>query len=336
MKKIALITGIFGQDAAYLAEYLLDLGYEVHGLARSFSSNNNWRLKYLGIDHDIEIYHGDITDHSCIMELVSAVMPDEIYNLAAQSSVGASKDDPYNTMKVNIMGCLNILEAIKKVQNLKKIKMFQAGSSEIEDYEGAYRPENIYGVSKLSAYFSVKMYRRDYNIFACNGILFGHESPLRDLRFVSRKISHGVAAISCGVRAAIEVGNIRIKREFGFAGDYVKAMHGMLQLDEPRDFEIGVGKAHSIKEFIEEAFRVVNINIEWGKESGFPAGYNKGTGERVIETKEELFRVNDDEESLTPYTKYAKEALGWEATTKFNELVKMMVEDDVRRIKSAS
>lgn len=322
MKK-ALITGITGQDGAYLAKFLLKKGYKVYGLYRRTSTPNFWRLQYLNILEKINLIPGDLTDMSSLLESVSISDPDEIYNLAAQSYVGASFDQPILTAYVDGLGPLQLLEIIRSYN--KKIKFYQASTSELygssispnsnQNEETSFKPNSPYANAKLYGFNTVKIYRESYGIFACNGILFNHESPLRGLEFVTRKITNEVAQIKLGSKKKIKLGNLNAMRDWGFAPDYVKAMWLILQQDTPDDYVIATNEVHSVKDFAEEAFKLVGLNWE----------------DHVI-VDNILKRPNDVEYLKGDYSK-AKKILGWEPKTKFKELVKLMLDEDLERWK---
>jgi len=322
MKK-ALITGITGQDGAYLAKFLLEKGYKVYGLYRRTSTPNFWRLQYLDVLEKICLIPGDLTDMPSLLEAISVSMPDEIYNLAAQSYVGASFDQPLVTAQVDGVGTLQILEIIRNSK--RKIKFYQASTSELygssisqnskQDENTPFRPNSPYANAKLYGFNSVKIYRDAYKIFGCNGILFNHESPLRGLEFVTRKITNEVAQIKLGSKKKINLGNLHAKRDWGFAQDYVKAMWLILQQDHPDDYVIATDEVHSVKEFVEEAFKVVGLNWK----------------DHVV-VNERLKRPQDVEYLKGDYSK-AKKVLGWEPRIRFKELVKLMVDEDLKRWK---
>jgi len=321
MKK-ALITGVTGQDGAYLSDFLLKKGYKVYGTYRRSSTPNFWRLQVLNVLDKITLIPADITDMSSLLEAVTISDPDEIYNLAAQSYVGASFDQPMVTASVDGMGPLMFLEIIRHLK--KKIKYYQASTSELygendggtakcQNEDTVFMPTSPYAAAKLYGYHIVKIYRDAYGIFACNGILFNHESPIRGLEFVTRKITNAVARIKLGLQKELKLGNMNSKRDWGFAPDYVEAMWMILQQDKADDYVIATNETHSVKEFVEEAFKAVGLD------------YNK-----YVKTDEKLVRPKDVEYLCGDYSK-SKKVLGWEPKTKFKELVKKMVDADLSR-----
>ncbi len=322
--KRALITGITGQDGAYLADFLLKKGYRVFGTYRRTSTPNFWRLRALKVLDKITLIPADMADMSSLLEAVNLADPNEIYNLAAQSYVSASFDQPLFTAQVDGLGPLRILEIIRHLN--KKIKFYQASTSElygesIEDKKmqqnenTKFLPNSPYATAKLYGFHICRIYRDAYKIFACNGILFNHESPLRGLEFVTRKISNAVARIKLGLQKKLFLGNLDAKRDWGFAPDYVKAMWLMLQQDKPDDFVIATNETHSVREFVEEAFK--NVRLDWRK---------------YVQTKEELIRPKDVSILNGDYSK-AKRILGWKPKTKFKDLVRKMVKSDLMRWK---
>ncbi len=317
----ALITGITGQDASYLAEFLLDKGYEVYGTTRRSSTVNNERIKH--IEDKIHIISADLLDQSSLVSAIQSSQPDEVYNLAAQSFVKASWDQPVLTGEFTGIGVTRILEAIKTVNS--KIKFYQASSSEMfgkvvevpQKETTRFYPRSPYGVAKVYGHYITLNYRESYDMFACSGILFNHESPRRGLEFVTRKISHAVARIHLGKQDKLELGNLDSKRDWGFAGDYVEAMWMMLQQDTPDDYVVAMGETHSVKEFVEIAFKHVGIS-DWEK--------------YVISNVSAHLRPAEVDHLIGDATK-AHEKLGWKPKTSFEELVKMMVDADIEREK---
>lgn len=324
MQKIALITGITGQDGAYLAKLLVSKNYKVFGLntRRSIATYDN--LKFLSVDNNVELLYGDVTDICSIRLAIEQANPDEIYNLAAMSFVGASWDIPIHTSNVNGMGVLNILECIR--QRNKPIKFYQAGTSEMfgsslnsngyQDENTIFHPRSPYGVSKVFAHNIVTNYRESFGIFACNGILFNHESPIRGKEFITRKITHSIAKIICGLQDKIELGNLTAERDWGFAGDYVKAMWSMLQRDTPDDYVISTGKTYSVQYFLETAFNYVGID-NWSN---------------YIIQNPKYFRPAEVNKLKGDSTK-AKNLLGWSSEIGIDELIKLMVDADIKRVK---
>lgn len=341
MKKRALITGITGQDGAYLAELLLKKGYEVHGIKRRASSFNTDRIDHLYQDrHEKDVnfflHYGDLTDSTNLIRIVQEVQPDEIYNLAAQSHVQVSFETPEYTANSDALGTLRLLEAVRILGLPDKVKFYQASTSELygkvqeipQSEKTPFYPRSPYAAAKLYGYWITVNYREAYNMFACNGILFNHESPTRGETFVTRKITRAVARIKLGLQDKLYLGNMDSKRDWGFAGDYVEAMWLMLQQDRAEDFVIATGETHSVRIFVEQAFREVGIIIEWQGEGVHEKGINQETGEVILEIDPRYFRPTEVDLLLGDPTK-AKQQLGWEPKVTFNELVKMMVKKDL-------
>ena len=349
MKKVALITGVNGQDGSFLAELLIQKGYEVHGIIRRSSSFNTSRIEHLYIKElisdlkskrKLELHYGDMTDSSNLIRLIQKIKPNEIYNLAAQSHVKVSFELPEYTADTDALGTLRILESIRICGLIKSCKIYQASTSELygkvvetpQDENTPFYPRSPYGVAKLYAYWITKNYRESYGIFAVNGILFNHESERRGETFVTRKISLAVARISKGVQNKLYLGNLNAKRDWGYAKDYVKSMWLMLQQDEPEDFVIATGEQHSVREFVELAFKVVSINIKWVGEGINEKGVNDLNGEVIVEVDEKYYRPSEVE-SLQGNPSKAKKILGWNPKeTKFSELVELMVKSDLKII----
>ena len=316
MKK-ALITGITGQDGSYLAEFLLKKGYKVYGLTRRTSTVNNERIQH--IEDQIELVQGDLLDQSSLHEAIAQADPDELYNLAAQSFVKTSWNQPVLTGEYTALGVTRVLEALRSFN--PKIKFYQASSSEMfgkvtetpQKETTRFYPRSPYGVAKVYGHYITVNYRESFNLFACSGILFNHESPRRGLEFVTRKISHAVARISLGKQDKLELGSLEPKRDWGFAGDYVEAMWLMLQKDKPEDFVIAAGENHSVKEFVEIAFETVGIK-DWEK-------YVVSNVQTHMRPAEVDYLIGDASK--------AKKVLGWMPKTSFRELVEMMVEADL-------
>jgi len=314
----ALITGITGQDGAYLAQFLLKKGYIVFGTYRRQSSGNFWRLHYLNIYNKIKLIPADVLDSTSLYRALQYSNPSEIYHLAAQSFVGASFDQPLYTSDVTGFGTVRILDEILKFN--KKIKFYQASSSEMFGSEKSiikkestpFMPSSPYAISKLYAYWQTKLYREGYDVFAVNGILFNHESPLRGLEFVTRKISNEVAKISLGISKKLELGNILTKRDWGFAPEYVEGIWKSLQVKNPDDYIMATNESHSVKEFVEKACKIADISI------------------KCLKISKKNFRPFDVNNLQGDYSK-AKRKLGWKPKTKFNDLVKIMVEEDIHR-----
>ncbi len=344
-KKRALITGITGQDGSYLAEFLLDKGYEVHGIIRRSSSFNTKRIDHLYKDpHEKDVnlflHYGDMTDSTNIIRLLQEIQPDEIYNLAAQSHVKVSFETPEYTANADALGTLRLLEAIRLLGLEKKVRFYQASTSELfgkvveipQKETTPFYPRSPYAVAKLYAYWITVNYREAYNIFASNGILFNHESPRRGETFVTRKITRAVARISLGLQDKLYLGNLDAKRDWGYAPDYVRAMWMILQHDEPDDFVIATGECHSVREFVEAAFKYVGIDIEWHGKGVDEKGYQKGTDRVLVEVDPMYFRPTEVD-ILQGDPSKAKEKLKWEPQVKFDELVKIMMEADIEMAK---
>ncbi len=329
----ALITGFTGQDGSYLAEFLLEKGYEVYGMYRRISANPFENVSHLM--KKIKPVKGDVTDMSSISRIIKKIKPNEIYNLAGQSFVPDSWEEPISTMEINTKGPLNILEAIRNEN--PEIKFYQASTSEMfgrvkkipQDEDTPFNPRSPYAVSKVAAHYYTQNYRESFNLFACSGILFNHESPRRGKVFVTRKVSHSIAKIKLGYQDFFEMGNLDSKRDWGFAGDYVEAMWLMLQQDKPQDYVIGTGMSHSIREFVEEAFKVAEMPIVWEGKGLEEVG--KHNGKIVVKISDEFYRPAEVDYLLSNPSK-AKKELGWEAKTTFDGIVKMMVESDINHL----
>jgi GDPmannose 4,6-dehydratase len=342
MKK-ALITGITGQDGSYLAEFLLDKGYEVHGLIRRASTFNTRRIDHLFENPEIGnkrffLHHGDLTDSSNLNRLIEKIRPDEIYNLAAQSHVQVSFEVPEYTAETDGIGTLRILDAIK--ESGLKCKFYQASTSELfgglpgtapQSEKTPFYPKSPYGAAKLYSYWITVNYRESYNLFACNGILFNHESPRRGETFVTRKITRAVASIMAGKQQKVSLGNLDAKRDWGFAGDYVEAMWLILQQDRPQDFVIATNETHTVREFVELSFKQVGVDIQWKGTGVEEKGYDKETGELLVDINPRYFRPAEVELLWGDCTKAEKE-LGWKRKVDFQGLIKMMVDEDMKEI----
>ncbi len=322
MKKTALITGILGQDGPYLAQLLLKKDYKVYGMVRRYSKPQFDNLDYLGITNSIEYIDGDLSDEASLINVIKSVRPDEIYNLAAHSFVGGSWDQAKLVTEVNALGVLYFLNAIKYFSPASKF--YQAATSEMfgiandngmQDENTNFHPRSPYGIAKVYAFWMTVNFRESYNMFTCNGILFNHESPIRGIQFVTRKITDGVARIKLGLANELRLGNLDTRRDWGFAGDYVEAMYQMLQLEKPDDFVVATGENHSVKDFVEAAFKEIGIT-DWQK------------------------YVKSDPRFLRPAEVYdlkgradkARKLLNWKPKVTFDELVKMMVEADLKRL----
>ncbi len=331
--KTAFITGISGQDGAYLAKLLLNKGYRVLGGDRRTSSGSLWRLEKLNILEKIEIIDFELAEFTNIFRVIEKYEIDEFYNLAAQSFVGASFELPLMTTDVTGVGVLRILEAIRKIN--PEIKFYQASTSEMfgkvqsipQNEETSFYPRSPYGVAKLFAHWSVVNYREAYNIFACSGILFNHESPLRGSEFVTRKITLGLSKIKLGMQKTLELGNINAKRDWGYAGDYVEAMWRMLQHSEPDTYVISTNKTHSVKDFINAVSETLEIKLEWSGEGVDMSAVNVENGEKIITINPKFYRPTEVDILLGDNSK-ATEILGWKPKTSFSQLVEMMTEAD--------
>lgn len=342
MKK-AFITGITGQDGTYLAALLLDKGYEVHGLQRRSSSPNTQRLTYLDQHprrHYLHLHYGDVTDATGIIRLLSIIEPDEIYNLAAQSHVAVSFETPEYTANADGLGTLRILEAIRILGLEQKTKFYQASTSELygmvqeipQKETTPFYPRSPYAVAKLYAFWITINYRQAYNLFACNGILFNHESPLRGETFVTRKITQAVARIESGLQKTIFLGNLDAQRDWGYAPEYVYAMWLMLQQEQPEDFVIATGKTHSVRTFVELAFAQIGRNIIWQGTGIDEQGIDAQTGAVLVAIDPQYFRPTEVDLLVGDPTK-ARQLLGWQAQTSLQELVNIMVAYDVQQVR---
>lgn len=344
-KKRALITGVTGQDGAYLAEFLLNKNYEVHGIKRRTSLFNTDRIDHLYHDphdkgYDLTLHHGDLTDSSNLIRIVQEVQPDEIYNLAAQSHVAVSFEEPEYTANSDALGALRILEAIRILGLEKKTRFYQASTSELyglvqeipQKETTPFYPRSPYAVAKLYAYWITVNYREAYGIYACNGILFNHESPIRGETFVTRKITRALARIKVGMKDCLYLGNLNSLRDWGHARDYVQMQWLMLQQEQPEDFVIATGEQHSVREFVEVAAREVGISIRWEGKDVDEKGYDEATGKCIVAVDPRYFRPAEVETLLGDPSK-AKQKLGWEPTTSFSELVSEMMREDLKDAK---
>ena len=342
MNKVALITGITGQDGAYLAEFLLEKGYIVHGIKRRSSLLNTARINHLYQDcHEQHVkfflHYGDMTDATNLIRIIQEVQPDEIYNLAAQSHVQVSFDTPEYTANADALGTLRLLEALRILDMTTRVKFYQASTSELygkvqeipQRETTPFYPRSPYAAAKLYAYWIVVNYREAYKMFACNGILFNHESPIRGETFVTRKISRAVAQHQLGVGNTLYLGNLDAKRDWGFAGDYVQAMWLMLQQERPEDYVIATGQTHSVREFVELSFKNISVTIEWQGTGIQEKGLDAATGDILVEVDPRYFRPTEVDLLLGDATK-AKENLQWQAQVTFAELVTMMVVEDIK------
>ena len=327
--KVALITGITGQDGSYLAELLLEKGYEVHGIIRRSSLINTHRIDH--IYNQLHLHYGDLTDSTNIVRVIQNVQPDEIYNLGAQSHVKVSFEMPEYTADVDGVGTLRVLEAVRLLGMEDRVRIYQASTSELyglvqetpQRETTLFYPRSPYGVAKLYAYWITKNYREAYEMYACTGILFNHESPRRGETFVTRKITRGLSRISTGEQQFIELGNLNAKRDWGHAKDFVEAMWLMLQQDQPEDYVIATGVQYSVKEFVEEAAPYFGMKIVWEGEGLDEVGYDTYSGNQVIRVNSKYFRPAEVETLLGDPSK-AKKQLGWEPKISFNQLVEDM------------
>lgn len=346
MKKTAFITGITGQDGSYLAEFLLEKGYEVYGLFRRGSTNTTQRIADLmqekaKEDEKLHLVYGDMTDSMNLVRLIMEIKPDEIYNLAAQSHVAVSFEEPEYTANADGMGVLRILEAVRIAGLEKTTRIYQASTSELygkvaeipQKETTPFHPRSPYGVAKLYGYWITKHYREAYGMYAVNGILFNHESERRGETFVTRKITLAVGNIVNGKQEKLYLGNLNAKRDWGYAKDYVECMWLMLQQEKPEDFVIATGETRTVREFVEKAFEVAGINICWTGEGVNEKGFDAATGKVLVEVSPEFFRPAEVDLLLGDPTK-AKTVLGWNPRkTTFEELVRRMVEYDLRQNK---
>ena len=338
MKK-AVITGITGQDGAYLAELLLEKGYKVYGTYRRTASINFWRIEELGIrdNPNLHLVEYDLTDLASNIRLLEKAKPDEFYNLAAQSFVAVSFDQPITTAQITGLGPVNVLEAIRIVN--PKIRFYQASTSEMfghvqeipQSEKTPFYPRSPYGVAKLYAHWMTINYRESYDIFGTSGILFNHESPLRGLEFVTRKITNGIAGVKLGKLDHIELGNLDAKRDWGYAKDYVDGMWRMLQVDIPDTFVLATGRTERVRDFVEMTCKAVDINIVWQGEGTDEIGIDSETGKTIVSINPDFYRPSEVELLIGDPSK-AKRELGWEATTTLETLCGMMIEADIRRI----
>ena len=330
MSKVALITGITGQDGSYLAELLLEKGYEVHGIVRRASLINTHRIDH--IYEQIKLHYGDLTDAMSVTNLIKDIEPDEIYNLGAQSHVKVSFEIPEYTAQVDGLGTLRVLEAVRLLGMEMKTRVYQASTSELygevqetpQTETTPFYPRSPYGVAKLYGYWIVKNYRESYGLHASSGILFNHESPRRGETFVTRKITRGLSRISVGEQECLYLGNLNAKRDWGHAKDYVEAMWLMLQQDQPDDYVIATGEQYSVKDFVNKAAPFFGFNIEWMGEGELEFGYDWNTKRKVIAVDKKYFRPAEVESLLGDASK-AKQKLGWEPKISFDQLIEDMV-----------
>lgn len=350
MSKVALITGITGQDGSYLAEFLIDKGYEVHGILRRSSSFNTGRIEHLYLDEWvrdmkkkrlIELHWGDMTDSSSLIRIISEIRPDEIYNLAAQSHVKVSFDVPEFTAEVDAVGVLRLLEAVRIVGLADKCRIYQASTSELygkvqevpQSESTPFYPRSPYGVAKLYGFWVMKNYRESYGMYCCNGILFNHESERRGENFVTRKITLAAARIAKGLQDKLYLGNLNALRDWGYAKDYIECMWLMLQQDQADDFVIATGESHSVREFCTLAFKEAGIELRWEGSGVDEKGIDVQTGKVLVEVDPKYFRPAEVEQLLGNPTK-ARTVLGWNPhKTSFEELVRIMVQHDMNELK---
>jgi len=344
MRKSALITGINGQDGSYLTELLLEKGYDIHGIVRRTSQFNRSRIEETRRiaqekGQKFELYYGNLIDITTLFRAIKAAAPTEIYNLASQSHVGISFEEPEHVTNVNANGTLRILEAIRLAGI--ECRFYQASTSElfgratvpVQNETTPFYPRSPYAVSKLYAYWIVRNYRESYSMYACNGILFNHESPRRGENFVTRKITYSLARIKYGLQSFLRLGNIEMKRDWGYAGDYVKAMWLMLQQEKPDDFVIATGKMHTVREFVEKAADIAGFSISWEGEGVNEVGRDKKTGKIIVTIDPSFFRPVEVEQTCGDALK-AKTILGWEPEVQFDELVEIMMKSDIELIKN--
>ena len=342
MSKVALITGVTGQDGSYLAEFLLQKGYKVHGIKRRTSLFNTDRIDHLFHDphesgFDFTLHHGDMTDSSSLIRIIQEVNPDEIYNLAAQSHVAVSFEEPEYTANSDALGALRMLEAIRILKLEKKTRFYQASTSELyglvqetpQKETTPFYPRSPYAVAKLYAYWITVNYREAYGMYACNGILFNHESPNRGETFVTRKITRALARIKLGIQECLYLGNIDAKRDWGHAKDYIEMQWLMMQQEKPEDFVIATGVQYSVREFIEKVAKELSIDIRWEGKGVNEEGFDVKTNKRIIAIDPRYFRPTEVETLLGDATK-AHQKLGWSPKITFDELVKEMTEADFR------
>jgi GDPmannose 4,6-dehydratase len=337
--KTAIITGITGQDGAYLAKLLLEKSYKVYGTFRRTSSLNFWRVDELGIreNDNLLLCESDLTDISSVIRLVSSCQPDEIYNLAAQSFVSVSFDQPVTTSEITGLGVLNLLEAIRIVN--PRIKFYQASTSEMfglvqsvpQNESTPFYPRSPYGVAKLYGHWMTINYRESYNIFASSGILFNHESPLRGLEFVTRKITNSIAKIVTGEISCFELGNLDAKRDWGFAGDYVDGMYRILQAEQPETYVLATNRTETVRSFVEIAFSVVGIEVDFHGSGEDEVVTNRKNGKTLVVINPKFYRPSEVDLLIGDFSK-AKFDLGWTPNTDLEALCAMMVESDIRRV----
>ena len=342
-QKTAFITGITGQDGAHLSRHLLSLGYEVHGLKRRASLEHTPRLDPVMAEFadDIHLHDGDMTDSTNIIRLMNEIQPDEVYNLAAQSHVGTSFDAPEYTANADALGTLRVLEAIRILNLTEKTRFYQASTSELfgkvaespQRETTPFHPRSPYGVAKLYAYWIAVNYREAYGMYACNGILFNHEGPMRGEAFVTRKITRAVSAIHLGLQECLHLGNLDAERDWGYAGDYVVGMHLMLQQDTPDDFVLATGETHTVRDFVERSFAYTGRKIEWRGKGLEEVGVDTETGSELVRINPDYYRPAEVEHLLGDASK-AKAKLGWVPETSYEELIDMMMANDLKQVEA--
>jgi GDPmannose 4,6-dehydratase len=344
-KKIALITGVTGQDGAYLAEFLLGKGYVVHGVKRRSSSLNTERVDHLYADPHVEgtsfhLHYGDMTDATNLIRLMQETQPTEIYNLAAQSHVQVSFETPEYTANSDALGTLRLLEAIRILRMEKQVRFYQASTSELygnspppQNEKTPFAPRSPYGAAKLYAYWIAVNYREAYGIHASNGILFNHESPIRGETFVTRKVSRAVAAIELGLQKELFVGNLNARRDWGHARDYVEGMWTMLQQPQPDDYVLATGEGHNVREFVERAFAAIGRRIRWQGEGEAETGVDEATGKTMVKVDPRYFRPTEVDDLVGDASK-ARSKLGWKHRVTFEQLVVELVTSDLKRARA--
>ena len=335
--KVALVTGTTGQDGSYLSELLLSKGYEVHGIIRRHSTSGTDKIDHIIGTKNFYLHYGDLTDSNNLTTLITKILPDEVYNLAAQSNVGTSFEIPEYTAEATGVGTVRLLEAIHQIK--PSARFYQASTSELfgglpetapQSEKTPFHPRSPYAVAKLYSYWITVNYRESYNMFACNGILFNHESPRRGADFVTRKITLAVARIMAGKQEKLSLGNLNSKRDWGFAGDYVEGMWRILQQDKPDDYVLATGETHTVREFVEAAFEQVDVKINWEGSGVDEKGYCAKTGKLLVDVNPEFFRPAEVDLLLGDPTK-AEKNLGWKRKVSFKDLVKIMVESDLKK-----
>ena len=338
IKKRALITGFTGQDGSYLAEFLLEKGYHVIAIIRRNSTPNLPRVEH--IKHHVEMYEADLGDTSSLIRVLAKTKPDEIYHLGAMSWVHGSFHVPTATGDITGLGTSRLLEAIRILHMEKEVKFYNASSSEMfglaketpQNENTPFYPRSPYGIAKVYAFQTTRMFREAYGLFACNGILFNHDGPRRGKEFVTRKITHAAAEIALGTKEYLELGNLNAKRDFGYAPEFIEAMWLILQQETPEDYVIATGESHTVREFAEKAFSLLNMPIQWEGEGDEEVGINKETGKILIKVNKELQRPAEVY-ALCGDSSKARKKLGWHPKTRFDEIVKIMVEADYERLK---